>query len=84
MNLYHISQDVNNEWGTYSDAVVAAENEEQERKIHPAEYVNRDWWTDDWSSMTWVENLEQVQVKFIGVAVEDIEAGVICASLHAG
>lgn len=39
MNLYLISQDVSNDYDTYDAAVVAAESEEEARKIHPSRFV---------------------------------------------
>lgn len=83
MNLYHISQDVYNGYDTYSDAIVAAENEDEARKMHPADYVDGEWWISDYSR-SWADTLEQVQVKLIGIAYAAIKKGVICASFHAG
>jgi hypothetical protein len=71
-----ISQDVNIDYDTFDSAVVAAESEEQARKIHPTGY-------NYWSLETWC-NPEDVTVKLIGKAVETIELGVICASFNAG
>ena len=39
MNLYLISQSVNNEYDTYDSAVVAAESEEDATKIHPIQEI---------------------------------------------
>lgn len=39
MNLYLISQDINNNYDTYDAAVVAAESEDDARAIHPSPYV---------------------------------------------
>lgn len=79
MNLYLISQDVNNSYDTYDSAVVAAESEEAARKIRPGEDELR----PDARDWTWTKP-ENVTVKLIGVADEGIEAGVICASFNAG
>ena len=47
MNLYKISQSANNDYDTYDSAIVAAENEEEARKINPCKYdPYRDWETD--------------------------------------
>lgn len=35
MNLYKISQDVNDGWDTFDSAIVAAKSEEDARNIHP-------------------------------------------------
>jgi len=81
MNLYAISQSINNGYDTFSDAVVAAENEADARLIHPSgrawsEHIRHDY--DDWAKS------EDVVVELIGVAVDGTPAGVICASFHAG
>ncbi len=39
MNLYLISQSINNDYDTYDLAAVAAENEQDARRIHPSEFV---------------------------------------------
>jgi len=80
MNLYHISQDVNHWYDTFSDVVVAAETEDAARLTSPSDLCK---WTkaDDYSS--WAKP-EQVKVKLLGKALEGTEAGVICASFHAG
>jgi hypothetical protein len=83
MNLYHISQDENGEYDTYSDAVVAAENEESARFIHPSEWRNPNWDGKKVGYDSWTD-AENVTVKLIGVAESHIKKGVVCASFHAG
>jgi len=39
MNLYLISQTINNGYDTYDSAVVCAESEDEARKIHPSNFV---------------------------------------------
>lgn len=86
MNLYLLSQDKNNDYDTYDSAVVAAESEDDARKIHPSEY-RQDWDgsenyggypVNDWTASA------NVAVKLIGVAAEGIERGVVCSSFNAG
>lgn len=84
MNLYKISQTVNNDWDTYDSAIVAAENEEEARKINPSDFDNKHWWTEEDRYTSWCSKLEDVQVELIGVAKEGIEKGVIVASFNAG
>jgi len=80
LNLYLISQDVNNGYDTYDKAVVAAPDEDTARNIHPG-------WEDmaeagrEFSS--WCV-AEKVKVELIGEAAEDIDQGVVCASFLAG
>lgn len=78
MNLYWISQDVNNGYDTYSDAVVAAESEAIAKTIHP------DGSMDVVAAVGCWTNIENVKVQLIGTAVKGTERGVIFASFHAG
>lgn len=71
MNLYIISQTVNQGYDTYDSAIVAATNEETAKGIRPG------------SICEWCEP-GQVQVKLIGSAAPGVEAGVVLASFNAG
>lgn len=93
MNLYLISQDQNDDWDTYSGAVVATTNDLAARLIHP-DGKSR------WNGMFWTRNREGekefedkpntwasplfVTSKKIGLATDSVELNsVICASFHA-
>lgn len=65
MNLYKISQNVDNNWEIYDSAVVVAESEEEARKIIPAHWM-RGWLQDEDDRDSWVEP-EDVNVELIGV-----------------
>lgn len=87
--LYLISQSENNDYDTYSDAVVAAYSEEDAKHIHPSEvYVwrNNKWVYPDSDSeeisSSWTTP-DNVQVKVIGVS-NDTKPGIILSSFHAG
>lgn len=83
MKLWHISQNVNNGYDTYSDAVVAAETEQEARMTHPSEYADSPWnGKADANYDSWC-NAGQVVVVCIGQAYGDVKKGVICASFHA-
>jgi len=79
MKLWLISQDKNNDWGTYDSAVVAAETELDAKKMHPngCREVNdtgdkyRDWTT-----------LSNVNAVCIGESFDNCPR-VICASFNA-
>jgi hypothetical protein len=81
MNLYLISQTVNNDYDTYDSAVVCAENEEDAKMIHPGG-------EEGWSSHRKFYNpwcaVEEVRCKLIGSAMDDQERGVVCASFNGG
>ena len=79
MKLWLISQTKNDNYDTYDSAVVAAETEEAARNIHPSG-DQRSWGK---SNYDWCD-LEYVQVKYLGVAKEGQESGVICDSFNAG
>lgn len=76
MNLYHISQTANNDYDTYSDAVVAAHTPSRARNMHPSG-------SNDPFNSTWVKP-EDVTVKYLGKAKRGTKEGVICSSFHAG
>lgn len=99
MKLYKISQDINDDYDTYSDAVVCAEDEGEAARIHPSSYTDVDEagyfgfnaGTSDRKKFernndngSWVNHISEVKVEYIGVARPGLEKGVICASFHAG
>ena len=75
MNLYLISQTENNDYDTYSDAVVAAKSAKTAKQIHPS---------GRWSSSTWCGSPKGVTAVLIGKAKKGTKEGIICASFHAG
>ena len=87
MNIYLISQEVNNGYDTYDSAVVCAKDESDARTIHPSsetvsyqsfrELPNEKYF-DTWAGIS------DIKVELIGKAVKGIERGVICASFNAG
>jgi hypothetical protein len=79
MELWHISQDENSGYDTFSDAVVAAETEDDARHTLPADWID----ISDEEYSSWCD-FKFVKVTHIGTANSDIKAGVICASFHAG
>ena len=82
MNLYLISQDVVDDYDTYSDAVVAAENEDEARTTHPDSSKRLPRKNEHY--LTWANDPAEVHVKLLGKAVAGTEAGVGCASFHSG
>ena len=93
MNLYLISQNLNNDYDTYDAAVVCAASEEKARLIHPDGLL---WFGARWlrkrpdgteypeyGKGTWAPP-DQVKVLLLGIASEDISEGTWCASFCAG
>ena len=82
MNLYLISQTENNTYDTFDSAVVCAPDVETARNMDPSTGKPKTDWRrryDDWASCP-----ENVSVKYLGRASEEIEQGVVCASFNAG
>jgi hypothetical protein len=97
MNIYKLSQNINNGWDTYDSCIVCAENEDEARLIHPSEYVksydNYHWYGEfdngeryKRDNNDWVERTEvdKIKVELIGTAVNRDLKGVILASFNAG
>lgn len=82
MKLWLISQTENDEYDTYSDAVVAADTAEEASNIHPdgSMPLKKDY---SWNCC-WVSDPKKVKVELIGTAKVGTKKGVICASFHAG
>lgn len=93
MNLYLISQNINNGYDTYDTALVAANNEEEARLISPDGYLEWSEEKDSWAypdgdkratnNGAWVKP-SKVSVELIGIASPDTEAGHIFSSFNAG
>jgi hypothetical protein len=77
LKLWLISQDANNDYDTYDSAVVAAATEDEARHINPDGN-----WGKLWSG--WCNTPEQVTVKYIGIATEGVEPGIVLSSFNAG
>lgn len=96
MNIYLIAQKENQGYDTFSDAVVAADCEDQARDMHPRmRWVNegptphyepvRIRWDDvNPCYNDWATKRENVTVTLLGKAAPAVEFGVLCASFHAG
>lgn len=99
MNIYKISQDINNGYDSYDSAIVCAENEDDARTIHPSEYVTHNkngLWYGTYTNggeyetengrNSWVKfnELDKIKVEYIGVACENIKRGIILSSFNAG
>jgi len=79
MNLYLLTQNVNNNYDTYDSCVVAAPSEDEARLINP----NYGGFKPDTYS-TWAYHPEQVKVQHIGIANSGTVAGIILSSFNAG
>ena len=100
LNLYLISQNVNNDYDTFGSAVVAARDEEDARSIHPspswlgishlptvaptAREAKEEKEKKGYNSDETWTIRENVKVRLIGIGSPDVKRGVICASYNAG
>ena len=83
MNLYKISQTINDDYDTFDSAVVVAEPEEQARMIHPN---GREWDGKSGRWDSWVDS-ENVSVLLVGKAhsrYDNHSGTVIVSSYNAG
>lgn len=76
LKLWLISQEENTGWDTYDSAVVAAKTAEEARLINP----EGKWGTYP----TWCSSPDKVHVKYLGIATEDVEPGIVLSSFNAG
>lgn len=85
MKLWLLTQNANNEYDTYDSCVVAAENEDDARTIHPGDYYKDTTVTDEEPKLydSWTK-LSNVTVFLLGDAKEGIKRGAICSSFNAG
>lgn len=73
MKLYKLSQEINNGYDTYDSIIVCAENKEEARKF----FFDDDAWVS-------FDQIDKIEVEYIGEASKDIKKGVILASFNAG
>jgi hypothetical protein len=83
MKLYLISQKINRGYDTYDSAVVAAPNANAAALIHPNTDHEKYLLAGLEDGADWVP-VQYVDVKYLGIAEDDIQEGVICASFNAG
>jgi len=81
VNIYLISQDVNEGYDTYDSAVVYADSDDEARMIYPGS-TKPNWNGVESGWKSWCDS-DQVKVSLLG-ASEDAESGLILASFNAG
>lgn len=90
MKLFHVSQNENNDYDSYSDMVVIAPDAETARDMSPRTgeiliWSNRFNAHNIYNFAFWATKRENVIVKYLGEADPSFtKSGVICASFHAG
>ena len=81
MNIYLLSQNVNNGHDTYSSCVVIASCEQVAERIRPD---GSNWSQTQRGSSSWAYSRDDVKVELIGTALPQSLEHVVCASFHAG
>lgn len=81
LSLYLLQQSDVSGWDTFSRCVVAAPSEDVARNTHPRGQTLEE--VREYDS-TWTTFPHLVQVTFLGPADPSVQAGVVCASYHAG
>jgi hypothetical protein len=100
MNVYLLKQFINTGYDTYDACVVAAESEEEARYISPNDVIYYDkeeyaWFYDSSfidgrlkreSFGEWVDadQIDKIEVTFLGIAKEGTKKGLILGSFNAG
>ncbi len=87
MKLWLLTQGERCSYDTFDSVVVAAETEEEAKKIHPTEIW--DWAREEpydfWKNQSfWAKTPEGVDAELLGEAVAGTEAGIVLASFNAG
>ena len=91
LNLYFISQNINNDYDTFDSAVVVASSEEEAKLITPVSldcamdlYNNNFEYATEHILSRWCKPVF-VQVTYLGKAASHLKSGeVVCASFNAG
>ena len=81
MNIYKVSRIAEWDYDEYSDFVVVAANVNDAYHTHPRGHTLT--FTEEYSH-GWVTNIDDLKIELLGVANEEIKAGVVCVSYHAG
>jgi len=77
MKIYKITQNVNNGYDTYDSFVVYAENQKKAKLVHKLDDTD-----DNYGS--WVKNVADIEVEYLGEAKEGAKEGEILSSFNAG
>ena len=84
MNLYLLkAKEGFGGYDTFDSVVVAAESEDEARRIHPSSYMYEWDGKEEGEYSSWCA-AEDVRVVLIGKAVKGTAKGVVCASFNAG
>ena len=99
MNIYLLSQDINDDYDTFDAVVVAAENVDKARETHPSSFtthISNGVWMGTYTGGDdiggeypvftdgWVKYSDLDKIEVELIGTTDRDAGVILASFNAG
>ena len=94
LQIYHISQQEQKGYDTYSDAVVAAYSKAEARRIHPlGDYVGGYYYDEKerrfrdkggYTPTVWASTISKIKCVELGTAGPKVQPGIICSSFHVG
>lgn len=85
MKLFLLKQDYISGYDTYDSAVVIAENEEDAKKISPSDYKEElEPITSQYPSWVGLDNIDKIEVIYLGEAKEGSKKGLVISSFNAG
>ena len=84
MKLYLVKNKVsdNYNWDYYDSFVVCCNNKDEAKQYHPSGFIL--YPEDAFLLNDWPENFEEIDVKYLGEADQDLPAGIVCSSFIAG
>lgn len=86
MNIYKLSQNINNSYDTYDSMIVVAETEQQAKLLHP-DMLRFPEFKGCWDFCGWIslDQIDFIQIELVGIAITTFMTPcVICASFNAG
>ncbi len=78
MNLYKVSQSINNKYDTYDAIIVVAPSAKAAKQTPPDEYCTPNGGWGVWAP------IEHLEVEYLGVAAKSLPEGLVLASFNAG
>jgi hypothetical protein len=79
LKLWKLTQTSNGGYDTFDSCVVAAETEQEAKKIRP----DRKTWLDNWARC-WADSPNKVRAEYIGETDRIFPDPIICSSFNAG
>lgn len=78
--LWLLTQNVNIDNDTYDSCVVAADTEEDAKRIHPSKWQHE----PPWDGCSWVNEPDEVRAREIGITEAYVPGAIVISSFNAG